>query len=140
MAASILERNPAILRPETWQLRPAVKKPTHWAVWRAENEPVSDGGNPPRPIRLFRMAEHSTPDLFASRVPVHSSLVQKSVATITNLAGRLPPWMLGNREQFRKRKMQNSWQEACWQRFSYGRAGVGTGASRACPERSRRVQ
>jgi hypothetical protein len=23
--------------------------------------------------------------------------------------------MLGNREQFRKGKMQNSWQEACWQ-------------------------
>jgi hypothetical protein len=37
------------------------------------------------------MAEHSTPDLFASRVPVHSALVQKSVATITNLAGRLSP-------------------------------------------------
>jgi hypothetical protein len=56
------------------------------------------------------MAEHSTPDLFASRVPVHSVLVQKSVTTITNLAGRLPPWMLGNPEQFRKGKMQNSWQ------------------------------
>jgi hypothetical protein len=37
------------------------------------------------------MAEHSTPDLFASRVPVHSALVQKSVATITNSAGRLSP-------------------------------------------------
>ncbi len=89
-------------------------------MWWAENEPVSDGGNPPRPIRLFRMAEHSTPDLFASRVPVHSVLVQKSVTTITNLAGRLPPWMLGNREHFRKRKMQNSWQEACWQLCSCG--------------------
>ena len=64
-------------------------KPTRCAVWWAENEPVSDGGNPPRPIRLFRVAEHSTQDLFASRVPVHSALVQKSVATITNLAGRL---------------------------------------------------
>src|SRR5208282_3243168 len=72
-------------------LTPELSKPTHWAVWWAENEPVSDGGNPPRPIRLFRMAEHSTPDLFASRVPVHSALVQKSVATITNSAGRLSP-------------------------------------------------
>jgi hypothetical protein len=109
-------------RPETCDLAAETcrKKPTHWAVWRAENEPVSDGGNAPRPIRLFRMAEHSTPDLFASRVPVHSSLVQKSVATITNLAGRLPPWMLGNREHFRKGKMQNSWQEACWQECSCG--------------------
>ena len=37
-------------------------KPTHGAVWRAENEPVVDGGNPPRPIRHFRMAERCTPD------------------------------------------------------------------------------
>jgi hypothetical protein len=59
------------------------------------------------------MAEHSTPDLFASRVPVHSVLVQKSVATITNFAGRLSPWMLGNREEIGKRKMQNSWQKVC---------------------------
>jgi hypothetical protein len=71
---------PAVLTPE-------LKKPTHWAVWWAENEPVSDGGNPPRPIRPFRMTEHGTPDLFASRVPVHSALVQKSVTTITNLVG-----------------------------------------------------
>ena len=83
------------------------------AVWWAENEPVSDGGNPPRPIRLFRMAEHSTQDLFASRVPVHSALVQKSVATITNLVGRLSTWMLGNYEEIRKRKTQNSWQKVC---------------------------
>jgi hypothetical protein len=59
------------------------------------------------------MAERSTPDLFASRVPVHSALVQKSVATITNVAGRLSPSMLGNGEEIRKRKMQNSWQEVC---------------------------
>src|ERR1700681_2745306 len=88
-------------------------KPTRCAVWWAENEPVSDGGNPPRPIRLFRMTEHSTQDLFASRVPVHSALVQKSVTTSTNSAGRLSPWMLGNRAEIRKRKMQNSWQEVC---------------------------
>jgi hypothetical protein len=91
----------------------AKNKPTHWAEWWAENEPVSDGGNPPRPFRLFRMTEHSTPDLFASRVPVHSVLVQKSVATITNFAGRLSLRMLGNREEIRKGKMQNSWQEVC---------------------------
>ncbi|SPE37200.1 hypothetical protein SBA7_1270003 [Candidatus Sulfotelmatobacter sp. SbA7] len=35
------------------------------------------------------MAEHGTPDLNASQAPVHSVLVQKSVTTITNLAGRL---------------------------------------------------
>jgi hypothetical protein len=36
------------------------------------------------------MAEHRTPDrLFSSQVPVHSVLVQKSVTTITNFAGRL---------------------------------------------------
>jgi hypothetical protein len=89
------------------------KKPTRCAVWWAENEPVSDGGNPPRPIRLFRMTEHSTQDLFASRVPVHSALVQKSVTTSTNSAGRLSLWMLGNNEEIRKWKMQNSWQEVC---------------------------
>jgi hypothetical protein len=59
------------------------------------------------------MAERSTQDLFASRVPVHSALVQKSVATITNLAGRLSQWMLGNGERFRKSKTQNSWQAVC---------------------------
>ena len=65
-------------------------KPTHCAVWQAENEPVLDGGNPPRPFRHLRMAEHRTPDrLFTSRVPVHSVLVQKSVTTITNAVGRL---------------------------------------------------
>jgi hypothetical protein len=40
------------------------------------------------------MTERSTPDLFASRVPVHSALVQKSVATNTNVAGRLSRLML----------------------------------------------
>jgi hypothetical protein len=59
------------------------------------------------------MAEHSTPDLFASRVPVHSVLVQKSVTTITNLAGRLSASMLGNYQAMRKREAQNSWQEVC---------------------------
>jgi hypothetical protein len=38
------------------------EKPTHWAVWQAENEPVVDGGNPPRPFRHFRMAERCSPD------------------------------------------------------------------------------
>ena len=59
------------------------------------------------------MAEHGTPDLLASRVPVHSALVQKSVTTNTNSAGRLSLWMLGNREEIGKWKMQNSWQEVC---------------------------
>ena len=63
--------------------------PTRAAVWQAENEPVLDGGNPPRPIRHFRLAERCTPDRNSSQVPVHSALVQKSVATNTNLAGRL---------------------------------------------------
>jgi hypothetical protein len=35
------------------------------------------------------MAERSTPDPSSSRAPVHSALVQKSVTTSTNLAGRL---------------------------------------------------
>jgi len=65
------------------------KAPTRAAVWQAENEPVLDGGNPPRPIRHFRLAERCTPDRNSSQVPVHSALVQKSVATNTNLAGRL---------------------------------------------------
>jgi hypothetical protein len=65
------------------------EEPTHAAVWQAENEPVLDGGNPPRPIRHFRLAERCTPDRNSSRVPVHSALVQKSVATNTNLADRL---------------------------------------------------
>src|SRR5215468_4280105 len=52
--------------------------------------PSLDVGNPPRPFRHLRMAEHRTPDrIFSSRAPVHSVLVQKSVTTITNFAGRL---------------------------------------------------
>jgi hypothetical protein len=35
------------------------------------------------------MAEHRTPDRYTSQAPVHSVLVQKSVTTITNWAGRL---------------------------------------------------
>src|SRR5271169_4946029 len=54
-----------------------------------------DVGNPPRPFRHLRMAERRTPDLSSSRVPVHSALVQKSVTVITNPAGRLSLWMLG---------------------------------------------
>jgi hypothetical protein len=41
------------------------------------------------------MAERRTPDPSSSRVPVHSALVQKSVTAITNPAGRLSLWMLG---------------------------------------------
>src|SRR5271168_3855048 len=107
--ASEVAKTTLLPKGESWKL----KKPTRCAVWWAENEPVSDGGNPPRPIRLFRMTEHRTQDIFASRVPVHSALVQKSVTTSTNSAGRLSPWMLGNGDEIRKRKMQNSWQEVC---------------------------
>ena len=70
-------------------------RPTHKAVWRAENEPALHGWNKPRPIRHFSMAEHCTPDHYSSRVPVHSALVQKSDTAITNLAGRLSGSMLG---------------------------------------------
>ena len=37
--------------------------------WRAENEPVTDGGNPPRPIRHFRMAERRTQDHYVESSP-----------------------------------------------------------------------
>ena len=57
--------------------------------------PSVDVGNPPRPFRHLRMAEHRTPDPSSSRVPVHSALVQKSVTAITNPAGRLSVRMLG---------------------------------------------
>src|ERR1700752_3555977 len=65
----------------TSQRLTAKVKPTRRAVWQAENEPVLDGGNPPRPFRHLRMAEHRTPDHMSSRVPVHSVLVQQSVTT-----------------------------------------------------------
>src|SRR5580693_7912444 len=57
--------------------------------------PSVDVGNPPRPFRHLRMTERRTPDPSSSRVPVHSALVQKSVTVITNPAGRLSFWMLG---------------------------------------------
>src|ERR1700689_2424457 len=57
--------------------------------------PSVDVGNPPRPFRHLRMTERRTPDPSSSRVPVYSALVQKSVTVITNPAGRLSLWMLG---------------------------------------------
>src|SRR5579872_1321745 len=34
-------------------------------------------GNPPRPFRRLRLAEHGTPDLKSSRAPVHSGVGSK---------------------------------------------------------------
>jgi hypothetical protein len=59
------------------------------------------------------MTERRTPDPSSSRVPVHSALVQKSVTAITNLVGRLSPWMLGKTRRMRKGKLQKRWQSAC---------------------------
>jgi hypothetical protein len=55
---------PLAVFPTTKDERPTTAsiKPTHWAVWQAENEPVVDGGSPPRPFRHFRLAERCTPD------------------------------------------------------------------------------
>jgi hypothetical protein len=75
--------------------------------------PSLDDGNPPRPFRHLRMAEHRSPDLSSSRAPVHSVLVQKSVTTITNPAGRLSTWMLGKSRSLGKWKTAKSWQAAC---------------------------
>ena len=75
--------------------------------------PSVDVGCPPRPFRHLRMAERRTPDLSSSRAPVHSALVQKSVTAITNPAGRLSMWMLGNSGPLGKWKTIKSWQAAC---------------------------
>src|SRR5258707_15694745 len=75
--------------------------------------PLVSVGNPPRPFRLFRMAERSTPDPSSSRVPVHSALVQKSVTTSTNLAGQL--FVFDARKEFADAQEENpnNWQEVC---------------------------
>src|SRR4029077_9478929 len=75
--------------------------------------PSLDDGNPPRPIRHLRMAEHRSPDPSSSRAPVHSVLVQKSVTAITNPVGRLSCWMLGKRGAMRKGSGRKSWHGAC---------------------------
>jgi hypothetical protein len=75
--------------------------------------PSLDVGNPPRPFRHLRMAERRTPDPSSSRVPVHSALVQKSVTVITNPAGRLSLWMLGELPPHSNRGPANSWQNTC---------------------------
>jgi len=46
------------------------------------------------PLGVSELAEHGTPDLNRVRPPFIQVLVQKSVTTITNLAGRLTTWML----------------------------------------------
>jgi hypothetical protein len=75
--------------------------------------PSVDVGCPPRPFRHLRMAQRRTPDLSSSRAPVHSALVQKSVTAITNPAGRLSMWMLGNSGALGKWKTRKRWQMAC---------------------------
>jgi len=75
--------------------------------------PSLDVGNPPRPFRHLRMTERRTPDRISSRAPVHSVLVQKSVTTITNAAGRLSRWMLGKPAKFRKPRPVKSWHFTC---------------------------
>ncbi len=59
-----MQENPAGINPSlTGGANAGEKiKPARNAVWQAENEPVVDGGNPPRPFRHLRMAEHRTPD------------------------------------------------------------------------------
>ncbi len=79
----------------------------------AENEPVLDGGNPPRPFRHLRVTEHRTPDLSSSQVPVHSVLVQKSVTTPPTPQAGFQDWMLGKPAKFRKPHPVKSWQRAC---------------------------
>ena len=68
---------------------------------------------PPRPFRHLRMTEHRSPDPSSSQPPIHSVLVQKSVTTITNPAGRLSDWMLGKSAQIGKWALVKRWQFAC---------------------------
>ncbi len=75
--------------------------------------PSLDVGSPPRPFRHLRMTEHRSPDLSSSQAPVHSVLVQKSVTTITNPAGRLSDWMLGKSRQIGKWTSVKRWQVVC---------------------------
>lgn len=71
------------------------KKPTHEAVWWAENEPsIRRVGTRRDPLGVSELAEHGTPDLNRVRPPFIQVLVQKSVTTITNVVGRLTTWML----------------------------------------------
>jgi hypothetical protein len=60
-------------------------------------------------------------------------LVQKSVTTITNLAGRLSIWMLGKSAQIGKWRSTKSWQMICNQSNAAsarkaGQATAGRGA------------
>jgi hypothetical protein len=79
----------------------------------AENEPVLDGGNLPRPFRHLRVTEHRTPDLSSSQVPVHSVLVQKSVTIAPTPQAGFQHWMLGKAAEFRKSRHVKTWQRAC---------------------------
>src|SRR5262249_7519749 len=65
----------------------------------------------PLGISAWRNVAHRT--VSTSRAPVHSVLVQKSVTTITNFAGRLYTWMLGNGASIRKSQPAKSWQLVC---------------------------
>src|ERR1700685_4152090 len=68
----------------------------------------------PLGISAWRSTAHRIK--FSSQAPVHSVLVQKSVTTITKLAGRLSSWMLGESRQH--------WQEGTAKKLALGLPGV----------------
>lgn len=58
-------------------------------MWQAENEPVFTVGTRRDPLGISAWRNIAHRIVISSRAPVHSALVQKSGATITNVAGRL---------------------------------------------------
>src|SRR5438309_1363971 len=108
------------------------EKPTHIAVWRAENEPVIDGGNPPRPFRHLRVAEHRTPDRSFESSP-RSFGVGSKIGYHHHQPYR-PTFnsMLGKAAPIRKRQEVKRWQLACLRRAvndqrPFRRAGLHSG-------------
>jgi len=105
LSVSSVVRNPSVVRKGR-------SRPTEPCGGPRMN-PSFDGGHPPRPIRHFRLAERRTQDRKASRAPFHRPLVQKTVTTITNLAGRLSKKMLGKSRVVGKWGGADSWHSAC---------------------------
>ena len=97
------------------------EKPTHSAVWWAENEPsLRRVGTRRDPLGVSELAEHGTRDLNRVRPPFIQVLVQKSVTTITNLAGRLTASMLRESRGF----PQGQQREKLVRRFIFGSAAA----------------
>jgi hypothetical protein len=70
-------------------------------------------GNPPRPFRRLRVAEHGTPDLNESGPRSFRCWFKNRLPPSPTSQAGFQFWMLGKNPEIRKRGITNSWYSAC---------------------------